>query len=123
MLSAPHTLYLCLCLCLRLCLLAGYARRAEGGGAGCDAVVLNRLGQVDITKSVRACAFNMTDPEIIHSYRQAAAEPVQVHALMRLNNLVAFEDTHATAEVELELTLSWIDPRCAPLLCYTRAPR
>ena len=39
-----------------------------------------------------------------------------VFAQLRLNNLVSVEDSDATADLDLLVTLAWIDPRCAALL-------
>lgn len=77
----------------------------------CSHAIYAKDGNVDFTKTLFNCSEQMTDPELIYSYKVTASGPVTVKTQISLNNLVSVSDLESTMVLDLYLVLSWVDPR------------
>ena len=76
----------------------------------CTPAVYAYDGSIDFTKTLYNCSKQMTDPEIIYSYKEGTG-PITVYTQIGVNNLITIAELDSTMIVDIFFVLSWIDPR------------
>ena len=81
-----------------------------GAAQDCSSLIYGPDGTVDFTKTLFNCSDQMSDPELIYSYKEMT-DPVTVYTQVNLNNLVTVSELESTMVLDLFFILSWADPR------------